>query len=120
MPELSNRCAIINLRDCTLHSEQYSINKTTAAAICNTKKRGGRIIAIGTTALRALESSALQNGGEVCAGNSETDLFIRPGFVFSRGGYVADKLSFAAIVFVDIGLCFWRAGAGFGCLSPRR
>ena len=77
-----------NLRDCTLHSEQYSINKTTAAAICNTKKRGGRIIAIGTTALRALESSALQNGGEVCAGNSETDLFIRPGFVFR----VADML----------------------------
>ncbi|MGI9337840.1 MAG: tRNA preQ1(34) S-adenosylmethionine ribosyltransferase-isomerase QueA [Gammaproteobacteria bacterium] len=70
------------LAKCKLHSEQYDIGKKTAAAIGKTKKQGGRIVAIGTTTLRALEASALQNGGEVCAGGGETDLFIRPGFAF--------------------------------------
>ena len=70
------------LTDCKLHGERYHIGDKTAAAIGKTKQQGGRVIAIGTTTLRALESSALKNGGEVCAGGGETDLFIRPGFAF--------------------------------------
>ena len=70
------------LADCKLHSEQYRINKNAAAAVRKTKQNGGRVVAVGTTALRALESSALQNNGEVCAGTAETDLFVKPGFNF--------------------------------------
>lgn len=70
------------LSACKLHAERYQISDKTAAAIRRTKKQGGRIVAVGTTTLRALEASALQNNGEVCGGGGETDLFIRPGFCF--------------------------------------
>ena len=70
------------LADCKLHSEQYRINKNAAAAVQKTKQNGGRVVAVGTTALRALESSAMLNNGEVCAGTAETDLFVKPGFNF--------------------------------------
>jgi S-adenosylmethionine:tRNA ribosyltransferase-isomerase len=46
------------------------------------------VIAVGTTALRALEASALASGGTVAPGNGETDLFITPGFRFR----VVDRL----------------------------
>ena len=65
-----------------MHQESYSIPQNTATAINNCKKRGGRIIAVGTTVLRALESVSLQNGGAVQKTQAHTDLFIRPGFNF--------------------------------------
>jgi S-adenosylmethionine:tRNA ribosyltransferase-isomerase len=50
------------------------------AAIALAKSRGGRIVAVGTTALRALESAA--SGGSLGSGSAETRLFIVPGFEF--------------------------------------
>ena len=60
-----------------MHAEWFSIPPTTLTAIEATKQQGGRVIAVGTTSLRALESQAL-------TGNSagETNLFITPGFQF--------------------------------------
>ena len=63
-----------------LHSERFRVSAKTAAAITAAKKRGGRIVAVGTTVLRALESAADKNG--VCAAEGETDLFIKPGHCF--------------------------------------
>ncbi len=57
-----------------LHPEQFSIPQETADAIEQTKKTGGRVIAVGTTVVRALETRESQKGS--------TDLFIRPGFPF--------------------------------------
>jgi len=65
-----------------MHPERYSIPPATAAAVAETKSAGGRVVAVGTTVTRALEASALASGGEVTAGESSTDLFIRPGFEF--------------------------------------
>src|SRR5207245_573573 len=45
-----------------MHGERYRISPETAAAIATTRSRGGRIVAIGTTSLRALESSAAEDG----------------------------------------------------------
>jgi S-adenosylmethionine:tRNA ribosyltransferase-isomerase len=60
-----------------MHYEWFSIPESTLQAIEETKRGGGRIIAVGTTSLRALESQAIsdQSGGE-------TNLFITPGFQF--------------------------------------
>jgi S-adenosylmethionine:tRNA ribosyltransferase-isomerase len=60
-----------------MHYEWFSIPESTLQAIEETKRRGGRIIAVGTTSLRALESQAIsgKSGGE-------TNLFITPGFQF--------------------------------------
>jgi S-adenosylmethionine:tRNA ribosyltransferase-isomerase len=69
-----------NLAEHRMHRERYAIPEATAAAIAATRERGGRVIAVGTTSLRALEAAALE--GQLRAGEGETDLFILPGFDF--------------------------------------
>jgi len=64
-----------------MHSEWYTIDNETARLINMAKKEGGRIIAVGTTALRALESCASADN-EVVAGSADTDIFITPGYSF--------------------------------------
>lgn len=61
-----------------MHSEWYSISAQTVEAIAQTRARGGRVVAVGTTSLRALESAALV--GDLRPGTAETTIFIRPGF----------------------------------------
>ena len=63
-----------------LHRERFAISAAAAAKINAAKKEGRRIVAVGTTSLRALESAADDNGVHPTSG--ETDLFIRPGFRF--------------------------------------
>ena len=63
-----------------MHTEQYSISDQVAAYINEARDRGRRIVAIGTTVVRALESAGAD--GEVAAGLGATDLFIRPGYDF--------------------------------------
>jgi S-adenosylmethionine:tRNA ribosyltransferase-isomerase len=69
-----------------MHSEWYEVPDATVAAIDAARSRGARVVAAGTTTLRALESAAL--GGTLQARAGETDLFIRPGFEFR----VVDRL----------------------------
>jgi S-adenosylmethionine:tRNA ribosyltransferase-isomerase len=64
----------------TMHRELYRIPQETAAAIRRTKERGGRVVALGTTSLRALEHAAAS--GELEAGEREADIFILPGYRF--------------------------------------
>jgi S-adenosylmethionine:tRNA ribosyltransferase-isomerase len=69
-----------DLAEHKMHSEWYEIPHDTAEKIHAARRRGGRIIAVGTTALRALESAARQ--GEIAAGGGDTDIFITPGYRF--------------------------------------
>lgn len=69
-----------NVRDHVMHSERYVIPQATVDAILQARARGGRIIAVGTTSLRALESAAQQ--GRLLAGEGETSIFITPGYRF--------------------------------------
>ena len=64
-----------------MHAERYAIPSGTAAAIADAQRDGRRVIAAGTTVLRALEGAAL-HGGRLHAGEGETDLFVTPGFTF--------------------------------------
>ena len=64
-----------------MHAERWSVSMEAAAAINAAKAEGRRIIAVGTTALRTLESAA-QADGTVRAGSGETRLFITPGYQF--------------------------------------
>jgi S-adenosylmethionine:tRNA ribosyltransferase-isomerase len=70
-----------------MHSEWYTLPTATVAAIAAARARGGSVVAVGTTTLRALESAALAEGG-LHAGAAETTLFVTPGFRFS----VVDRL----------------------------
>ncbi|HJW26064.1 MAG TPA: tRNA preQ1(34) S-adenosylmethionine ribosyltransferase-isomerase QueA [Rhodocyclaceae bacterium] len=64
-----------------MHRERFEIPVATSAAVAATRARGGRVIAVGTTSLRALESAAREDGS-VPAGGAETDIFITPGYRF--------------------------------------
>ena len=64
-----------------MHSEHYEIPAETAKLIRQTKKNGGRVIAVGTTSCRTLESVASQYG-EIKACEGFTDIFIYPGYKF--------------------------------------
>jgi S-adenosylmethionine:tRNA ribosyltransferase-isomerase len=63
-----------------MHAERYVIPAETVAAIEATHTTGGRVIAVGTTSMRALEAAAQE--GSLAAGSGETDIFILPGFRF--------------------------------------
>lgn len=75
-----------NVAEHKMHSEIYDIPQATVDAVAAARARGGRVVAIGTTSVRALESAA--RGGELKAGRGETDIFITPGYTFR----VVDKL----------------------------
>lgn len=75
-----------NIAEHKMHSELYNISQNTIDMITQTKISGGKVIAIGTTALRALESAA--QSGKLLAGSSETSIFITPGYHFK----VVDRL----------------------------
>ena len=69
------------IEDHIMHREIYHIDEVTAQAINETKRNGGRIIAVGTTSCRTLESAAV-SPGVVQSGSSETGIFIYPGYQF--------------------------------------
>ena len=71
-----------NIDDHKMHSEFGCISKTDADTINNCKLNGGRVIAVGTTTLRLLESAAV-NQNLIREYNKETDIFIKPGFKFN-------------------------------------
>ncbi len=69
------------IRDHKMHSEHYIIPEETAELINNTKNSGGRVICVGTTSCRTLESAA-QAHGCIKACDGDTDIFIYPGYEF--------------------------------------
>ncbi len=75
------------IADHRMHSERFEIPPATADAIALTRAAGGRVIAVGTTSLRALESAGNPDGS-VRVGGAETDIFITPGYHFQ----VVDRL----------------------------
>jgi len=71
---------VTDINEHVMHSEQFEITNETKAKIELAKKNGGRIIAIGTTVLRALESAFVEN--EIKTGHQKTNIFIKPGYKF--------------------------------------
>ncbi|PKM11008.1 MAG: tRNA preQ1(34) S-adenosylmethionine ribosyltransferase-isomerase QueA [Gammaproteobacteria bacterium HGW-Gammaproteobacteria-3] len=63
-----------------MHKEYYAVSAATALAVQQARARGGRVIAVGTTAVRALESAS--KSGAISQGFGDTDLFITPGYLF--------------------------------------
>ena len=70
-----------------MHSEFYVVEEDQAALINETKKKGGKIISVGTTSLRTLESASSEDG-TLKAGSGWTDIFIYPGYRFK----IVDRL----------------------------
>ena len=69
-----------NIHENRLHSERVEVSEACCAAVNETKQAGGRVIAIGTTSVRALECASA--GGSIQPFDGETDMFILPGYQF--------------------------------------
>ena len=70
-----------NILEHKMHSEHYHVPKETAELINSTKENGGRVICVGTTSCRTVESAADENGKLTeCSG--DTEIFIYPGYKF--------------------------------------
>ena len=69
-----------NLAEHQMHSEWYRLPQTTVDIIETAKRSGRKVIAVGTTSMRALESAS--QTGELVAGSSDTQLFVTPGYQF--------------------------------------
>lgn len=65
-----------------MHSEFYSVSEEAAETINRTKLNGGRVISVGTTSTRTLETVARDNNGQIVASQGWTNIFIYPGFEF--------------------------------------
>ena len=65
-----------------MHSEFYEVTEEAASIIKNTKARGGRVICVGTTSCRTIESAAARFDGDIKACSGWTDIFIYPGYQF--------------------------------------
>lgn len=74
--------SVESIEDHEMHAEFYRITKETAELINNTKTHGGRVISVGTTSTRTLESVANKFGGELQEDSGWTDIFIFPGYEF--------------------------------------
>lgn len=72
--------SVDNIKEHVMHSEYYTIDSKTAEIINQTKENGGRVIAVGTTAVRVLES--VGKSGKMTAQSGDTSIFIYPGFEF--------------------------------------
>ncbi len=70
-----------NILEHHMHSEHYQVTQETADLINRTKENGGRVICVGTTSCRTVESAA-DEGGRVQAGCGDTEIFIYPGYRF--------------------------------------
>ncbi|WP_405224209.1 tRNA preQ1(34) S-adenosylmethionine ribosyltransferase-isomerase QueA [Lentisalinibacter sediminis] len=69
-----------NIASGRLHAEQVHVNEALCAAVSRTRERGGRVVAVGTTAVRSLETAAADGALAPC--RRETELFIMPGYRF--------------------------------------
>lgn len=65
-----------------MHSEFYRLTEETAAILNDVKQNGGRIVAVGTTSIRTLETIASKFDGRLQADSGWTDIFISPGYIF--------------------------------------
>ena len=70
-----------NIEEHVIHAEHVNVSQEVCNQVNECKKRGGRVIAVGTTAVRALESAALEK--KITPYKSDTSLFIYPGFEFN-------------------------------------
>ena len=69
-----------DIRDHRMHRERATVDAAVCAAVTETRRRGGRVVAVGTTAVRSLEAAAAS--GELAPFDGDTDIFIYPGYRF--------------------------------------
>ena len=86
-----------SLGEHVMHEERYEVSDETARLINEAKSSGQRVIAVGTTTVRVLESVAALNHGKIIAGPSRTRIFIFPPHKFPNRGSAVDQFPSPAL-----------------------
>ncbi len=107
-----------NVAEHKMHAERFEVGEETVSAVNAAKKSGHRVIAVGTTAARTLETVARQNAGKLNVYEGKTDIFIFPPARVSNRGCAADELSSAGIHAADAGQRVRRAGRKIARTRP--
>ena len=108
------------VEDVKLHREHYSVSAAAAEAVNRALADGRRIVAVGTTVVRTLESAALRmQAGKMAAHGGETDIFLAPGSSVSDCSCASNQLSSAPIKFADPGQRICGAGSNSGGIRAR-
>ncbi|MGB3621422.1 MAG: tRNA preQ1(34) S-adenosylmethionine ribosyltransferase-isomerase QueA, partial [Ketobacter sp.] len=71
-----------DIRQHNMHTEWLEVNQAAVDAVAETKAAGGRVIAVGTTSVRCLETASAKGGGAVAPYQGDTNIFIYPGYEF--------------------------------------
>lgn len=74
--------SVDNIAEHAMHSEFYKLTEESAASLRQVKADGGRIVAVGTTSIRTLETIGTKFAGDIQADSGWTDIFITPGYQF--------------------------------------
>lgn len=74
--------SVENIDEHEMHSEFYSLSEQAAQELNDVRNSGGKIVAVGTTSIRTLETIGTKFNGEICADSGWTDIFITPGYQF--------------------------------------
>jgi S-adenosylmethionine:tRNA ribosyltransferase-isomerase len=74
--------SVESIEEHDMHAEYYYMSEETANLLNETKKNGGRIITVGTTSTRTVETIATENNGKFIASSGWTSIFIFPGYEF--------------------------------------
>lgn len=75
--------SVDHLEDHTMHSEFYQLSKEAADTLNEVKEQGNKVVAVGTTSIRTLETIGKANDGKLIETSGWTDIFITPGYKFS-------------------------------------
>src|SRR5690625_6282517 len=94
-----------NIAEHRMHSEVMELSEAVSAQVQATRAAGGRVIAVGTTSVRCLETAARAGGGTVQPYRGETDIFIYPGYAFQAVDALINNfhlLEYTLLMFVSV------------------
>ncbi len=97
--------SVESIEEHDMHAEFYQMTEGTARLLNEVKERGGRIITVGTTSTRTLETIASKYDGEFHEESGWTDIFIYPGYEFKRNRCHDYKLSPSEIYINHVSIC---------------
>ncbi len=109
-----------NILDHHMHAEYVEVPQEVVDAIKATKARGGRVIAVGTTSVRSLESaaqSAIKNGTELLPFFDDTEIFIYPGYEYQLIDCLITNFHLPESIINHVSQCICRLSEHYECLS---
>lgn len=106
--------SVDNLEDHEMHSEFYQLNEEAATSINRVKANGGKIVAVGTTSVRTLETIASDNDGKLVASSGWTSIFIAPGYTFKAVDALITNFHLPASTLVMLVSAFYNREAVIG------